>query len=148
MISPAGLNHAAGLSQRCRRTTLQCSGMPSPILQNRLLSNPAWCLTQWTAISGSLATTMTQPAVLRSHSPRVNAPLSSPNMVFTLGLRHTLVLWQRAMALVQFHVVQASSASFRTGVVKTFRCANEAILNGSNTNSCCNVAVLRIYGRC
>ena len=26
----------------------------------------------------------------------------SDNMVFTLGLRHTLALWQRAVALVQF----------------------------------------------
>ena len=34
-------------------------------------------------------------------------------MVFTLGLRHTFALWQRALALVQFPVVQASLASFR-----------------------------------
>ena len=44
------------------------------------------------------------------------------NMVFTLRpFGHTLALWQRAMALVQFLVVQASFASVRSGVVKTFR---------------------------
>ena len=44
-------------------------------------------------------------------------------MVFTLGLRHTFALWQRALALVQSLVVQSSLASFRGVVVKTFRCA-------------------------
>ena len=34
-------------------------------------------------------------------------------MVFTLALRHTYVLWQRAMSLVQFFVVRTSLASFR-----------------------------------
>ena len=33
----------------------------------------------------------------------------SANMVFTLGLRHTLALWQRALALVQFLEVQTRS---------------------------------------
>ena len=33
--------------------------------------------------------------------------------VFTLGLRHTLALWQRALALVESPLVQASLASFR-----------------------------------
>ncbi|EKK04646.1 hypothetical protein RBSH_00026 [Rhodopirellula baltica SH28] len=28
------------------------------------------------------------------------------NMVFTLGLRHTFVVWQRAMALVQSTAIQ------------------------------------------
>ncbi|GAA4463092.1 hypothetical protein GCM10023156_47800 [Novipirellula rosea] len=42
-------------------------------------------------------------------------------MVFTLGLRHTLVLWQRAISLVQFPAVQASLTSFENGDVKTFR---------------------------
>ncbi len=42
-------------------------------------------------------------------------------MVFTLGLRHTFPLWQRAMTLVQFLFVQTSLASFRGGVAKTFR---------------------------
>ena len=35
------------------------------------------------------------------------------NMVFTLGLRHTLALWQRAMALVQFP--QFRHRSLRSG---------------------------------
>ena len=34
-------------------------------------------------------------------------------MVFTQGLRHTFVLWQRAQTLVQFPVVQASLASLK-----------------------------------
>ncbi|EGF27111.1 hypothetical protein RBWH47_03197 [Rhodopirellula baltica WH47] len=34
-------------------------------------------------------------------------------MVFTLGLRHTFVVWQRSLALVQSFAVLASSASFR-----------------------------------
>ena len=42
-------------------------------------------------------------------------------MVFTLGLRHTFALWQRALALVESLAVQPSLASLRTGVVKTFR---------------------------
>ena len=37
-------------------------------------------------------------------------------MVFMLGLRHTFVLWQRSLALVQSVVVQMSPASFRRGV--------------------------------
>ncbi|MEM6471870.1 MAG: hypothetical protein AAF802_20085 [Planctomycetota bacterium] len=47
-------------------------------------------------------------------------------MVFTLRpFGHTLALWQRAMTLVQFLVVQASLASFWGGVVKTFRWATQ-----------------------
>ena len=40
------------------------------------------------------------------------SPLT-PNMVFTLGLRHTFRVWPRRLALVQSLVVQASFASFR-----------------------------------
>ena len=45
-------------------------------------------------------------------------------MVFTLRpYGQTLALWQRAIALVQFLVVQASFASFRVVSQKTLRCA-------------------------
>ncbi|SMP44630.1 hypothetical protein SAMN06265222_1011168 [Neorhodopirellula lusitana] len=37
----------------------------------------------------------------------------SCNMVFTLGLRHTFLVWQRGLALVECLVVQASFALFR-----------------------------------
>ena len=55
---------------------------------------------------------------------------ASANMVFTLGLRHTFQLCQRGLALVQFPVVQTSLASFRAGVVKTFRWPNLAVRCG------------------
>ena len=51
-------------------------------------------------------------AELRMETVRVT--LRSPNMVFTLRpFGHTLALWQRAKALVESSVVQASFASFR-----------------------------------
>ena len=43
------------------------------------------------------------------------------NMVFTIGFRHTLALWQRAMALVQSLVVQDIVRFVHGGIVKTFR---------------------------
>ena len=45
------------------------------------------------------------------------------NMVFTLGLRHTLAFCSSFDNLVQFSVIRHLLVSLGTGVVKTFRCA-------------------------
>ena len=51
-------------------------------------------------------------------------------MVFTLGLRHTFVFWQRAMAFGTIYRSSEIARFVQGGVVKTFRCAIQTFDDG------------------
>ena len=55
------------------------------------------------------------------------------NMVFTLGLRHTLAFCSSRVHLVQSLVIRHLLVPLGTGVVKTFRCATRLMTDGDRS---------------